>query len=130
MSSSPGTIEITRVTKTYRMGVGRARVREMMPPPFDAFLARSFPNWWRKDCFDALGDVNALIEGDSSVGVIGHNGAGKTTLLKLIAGVTSPTRGSIITEGRVAALLDMVVGFHPELTGRENLALVGGIYGF
>jgi ABC-type polysaccharide/polyol phosphate transport system ATPase subunit len=122
-------ITISEMTKTYRIGVGRARIREMTPPPFDRGLAKLFPNWWTRNCVDALQDVSFSIEKGTSVGIVGHNGAGKTTLLKLIAGVTAPTKGSIHVNGKIAALLDVVVGFHPELTGRENLGLLGGIYG-
>jgi ABC-type polysaccharide/polyol phosphate transport system ATPase subunit len=117
------------VVKTYRVGVGRARIREMTPPPFDVALERMFPNWWRRDTFNAVDDVSFSIEKGTAVGLIGHNGAGKTTLLKLISGVTAPTTGSIDVQGRAAAILDVTVGFHPDLTGRENLFLVGNMYG-
>lgn len=127
--SNPETIRLEDVTKTYRRGIGRARVREMTPPPFDRWLARAFPNWWSKDTFNALEGVSLSIERGSSVGLIGHNGAGKTTTLKLIAGVTAPTIGSVTVTGRIAALIDVVVGFHPELTGRENVFLLGAIHG-
>jgi ABC-type polysaccharide/polyol phosphate transport system ATPase subunit len=117
------------VVKTYRVGVGRARVREMTPPPFDRGLERAFPRWWRRDTFNAVDGVSFDVERGSAVGLIGHNGAGKTTLLKLISGVTAPSSGTISVAGRVAAILDVTVGFHPELTGRENLFLVGNMYG-
>ncbi len=118
------------LTKTYRVGVGRARVREMLPWPFDRAVARTFPRWWLKDTFDALDDVTLTVEAGSSVGIVGHNGAGKTTLLKVISGVTEPTRGTISATGRIAALLDVLVGFHQELTGRENAYLLGAMQGF
>jgi ABC-type polysaccharide/polyol phosphate transport system ATPase subunit len=123
-------IETRGATKTYRPGVGRARVREMTPPPFDRGLARLFPTWWWRGTFNALEDVTVSIEAGSSVGIVGHNGAGKTTLLKVIAGITSPTRGSVSVSGRVAALIDALVGFHPDLTGRENAFLLGAMHGF
>lgn len=118
------------VTKTYRIGVGRARVREMLPWPLDGAVQRAFPRWWTKDTFNALEDVSFSVPAGGGVGLIGHNGAGKTTMLKTIAGVTSPTGGSVKTSGRVAALIDVLVGFHPDLTGRENTYLLGAIYGF
>jgi len=62
--------------------------------------------------------------------MVGHNGAGKTTTLKVVDGVTSPTSGSVHVSGRIAALLDALVGFNPELTGRENIALLGAMHGF
>jgi lipopolysaccharide transport system ATP-binding protein len=118
-----------RVTKTYRIGVGRARVREMLPWPVDRAVARMFPRWWVKDTFDALEDVSVRVERGSSVGIVGHNGAGKTTLLKVIAGVTAPTRGTVRTEGKIGALIDVLVGFHPDLTGEENSYLLGAMHG-
>jgi ABC-type polysaccharide/polyol phosphate transport system ATPase subunit len=118
------------VTKAYRAGVGRARIREMLPWPLDAGGRRLFKRWWLRDTFHALQDVSLAVEAGSSVGIIGHNGAGKTTLLRIIAGITSPTSGAIATNGRVAALIDVLVGFHPELTGRENVYLLGAIQGF
>lgn len=118
-----------RVTKTYRIGVGRARVREMLPWPIDRAVSRTFPRWWKRDTFDALDDVSLTVSAGSSVGIVGHNGAGKTTLLKVIAGVTAPTRGRVTTSGRVGALLEVLVGFHPDLTGVENSYLLGAILG-
>jgi ABC-type polysaccharide/polyol phosphate transport system ATPase subunit len=127
--SSSEVIRLDRVTKTYRTGIGRARVREMMPPPIDRVVARAFPKWWRRNTFNAVEDVSLSLESGTSVGFVGHNGAGKTTTLKVIAGVTYPTRGSVKVRGRLAALIDVVVGFHPELTGRENVYLLGSVHG-
>jgi lipopolysaccharide transport system ATP-binding protein len=122
-------IRLNNIVKTYRQGVGRARIREMTPPPFDRGLARAFPKWWKRDTFNALDGISLSVERGNSVGLIGHNGAGKTTTLKVIAGVTEATSGSVQVRGRIAALIDVVVGFHPELTGRENVFLLGSIHG-
>ena len=130
MHSRDVAVAVNDVTKVYRVGVGRARIREMTPPPFDRGLSKVFPKWWNRNCINALDQVSFSIEAGSSVAFVGHNGAGKTTLLKMVAGVTTPTMGSIHVKGKIAALLDVVVGFHTELTGRENLALLGGIYGY
>jgi ABC-2 type transport system ATP-binding protein len=79
--------------------------------------------------FYALEDVDLDIEVGTTVGLLGHNGSGKSTLLKCIAGIIQPTSGSVRTIGRLAALLELGAGFHPELTGRENVFLNGSILG-
>lgn len=79
--------------------------------------------------FTALDDVSLEVRRGECVGVIGSNGAGKSTLLKLISRITSPTRGKIYIDGRVSSMLEVGTGFHPELTGRENIYLNGSILG-
>ena len=77
----------------------------------------------------SLQDINFEIEQGDAVGIIGRNGAGKSTLLKLLSKVTKPTTGKIYTNGRIASLLEVGTGFHPEMTGRENVFLNGAILG-
>lgn len=77
----------------------------------------------------SLKDINFDIEDGDAVGIIGRNGAGKSTLLKILSRITSPTTGSIKVKGRVASLLEVGTGFHPELSGRENIFLNGAILG-
>lgn len=77
----------------------------------------------------ALKDINLKVEPGEVVGIIGKNGAGKSTLLKLLSNITSPTTGKIIYSGRVASLLEVGTGFHPEMTGRENIYMNGSIMG-
>jgi ABC-2 type transport system ATP-binding protein len=85
---------------------------------------RAYEEFW------ALRDVSFTVEAGQSFGLIGANGSGKTTLLKLMAGILRPTSGQIRIHGRVAALLELGAGFHPDLTGRENIYLNGSILGF
>ncbi|MGH9039863.1 MAG: ABC transporter ATP-binding protein [Acidimicrobiia bacterium] len=83
----------------------------------------------RYEEFKALDDINLAIEAGTTVGLLGHNGSGKSTLLKCIAGIIQPTSGTVRSSGRMAALLELGAGFHPELTGRENVYLNGSILG-
>src|SRR5437868_5127913 len=83
----------------------------------------------RKEKFWALKDINLEVKEGERLGIIGNNGAGKTTLLKILSRITPPTSGEIEIEGRVASLLEVGTGFHPELSGRENIFLNGAILG-
>ncbi|MCQ8102487.1 ATP-binding cassette domain-containing protein [Methylomonas sp. SURF-2] len=77
----------------------------------------------------ALRDINFAVERGSAFGIVGHNGTGKSTLLSLLLGTIPPDRGNIRMHGRVASMLELGAGFHPELTGRENIFLYGSILG-
>jgi ABC-2 type transport system ATP-binding protein len=81
------------------------------------------------DKFDALKDISLQINFGETLGLIGHNGSGKSTLLKIIGGITDADSGSVKRRGRMAALLELGAGFHPDLTGRENIYLNAAILG-
>ncbi len=113
-------IEIENVGKRFRL------YREKSDS-----LKEKFVNIGRNDHEDfwALRDIDFSVQEGEMVGLLGHNGSGKSTLLKCIAGILRPTTGSIRTAGRIAALLELGSGMHPELTGRENVFLNGSILG-
>ncbi len=96
------------------------------------FISGPKDNWWRrlpKQRFQALEDVSFAIRPGEVVGIIGRNGAGKSTLLKILTQITAPSHGEADLHGRVGSLLEVGTGFHPELTGRENIFLNGSILG-
>ena len=119
-------IEVEQVSKRYRLGEHRsgARLGEAAAAALRRVGKRPRPEeiW-------SLRDVSFTVEEGHALGVIGRNGAGKSTLLKILGRITEPTSGVTRTRGRVAALLEVGTGFHPELTGRENLFLNGAILG-
>lgn len=121
-------IEIQNLGKQYRR-------REQSGKRYKTLRDSLMSAWWKKtkeqddDFFWALRHLDVSINPGEIMGVIGANGAGKSTLLKLLTRVTAPTEGSFTLRGRVASLLEVGTGFHPELTGRENIFLSGTIMG-
>jgi lipopolysaccharide transport system ATP-binding protein len=133
-------ISIENVSKMYRLGeVSSGTLRDDInrawaklrgkPDPFSTVGVSNQLESTSGDCVWALKDINLEIKEGEILGIIGGNGAGKSTLLKLLSRVTSPSAGRIRTYGRIVSLLEVGTGFHPELTGRENIYLNGAILG-
>ena len=134
------TIQIENVSKLYRLGqIGTGTISHDLnrwwckvrgkPDPYQCIGKDNARENSGGDYAWALKDVNMNIEQGQILGIIGRNGAGKSTLLKLLSRVTAPTSGNIKIKGRIASLLEVGTGFHPELTGRENIFLNGAILG-
>src|SRR6185503_2912364 len=115
-------LKFDRVSKKYRI----YQESEQVPGKLRSLTRRLFGN--RND-FWALRDVSFEVERGEALGIIGQNGAGKSTILKLLSSITAPTKGRISINGRLAALIEVASGFHPELTGRENVYLNGSLLG-
>jgi lipopolysaccharide transport system ATP-binding protein len=124
-------IRVENLGKRYRMGARsnayatlRERITSAVRSPFKASSARA-----GRETFWALKGISFDVQPGEIVGIIGRNGAGKSTFLKILSRITAPTEGHVEIDGRVSSLLEVGTGFHPELTGRENVYLNGAILG-
>jgi lipopolysaccharide transport system ATP-binding protein len=118
-------IEFQHVSKKFKIGTAQQpylSLRDSISNFFDFKKSKTSE-------FYALNDVSFSVEQGDTLGIIGNNGAGKSTLLKVLSKITPPTSGQIITRGRIASLLEVGTGFHPELTGRDNVFMNGSILG-
>ncbi len=128
MSAPPqgAAISAVEISKLYRRHAQRNQFKTLK----SALLTGSvLSDLSPAETFTALEDVSFEVPRGSTFGVIGENGSGKSTLLKLVAGITKPTRGSLVVDGRVSALIELGAGFHPEISGRENVAINGVMLG-
>ena len=117
-------IKVENISKLYQIGdTSSGSLRESIAGLFSSGGKRRTEDFW------ALKDISFEVKKGEAVGIVGKNGAGKSTLLKVLSRITEPTRGRIEINGRVSSLLEVGTGFHPELTGRENVYLNGTILG-
>ena len=131
-------IEVKKIGKKYNITHQRGSyialrdiISNIIKSPFSFFWTKTkrVAGFEKQEEFWALSDINFSIEKGEVVGIIGKNGAGKSTLLKILSQITPPTTGEIVINGKIGSLLEVGTGFHPELTGRENIFLNGAILG-
>ncbi len=123
---APPRLLFDHVTKTFRDRSAPRVLRDAIPSAMSLLAGRSGP---RRTRFVALDDVSFEVAAGEALGIVGHNGAGKSTSLKLAAGVYRPDSGKVVRSGRASSLIELSAGFHPDLTGRENVFLSGALVG-
>src|SRR5688572_32595404 len=129
-SREAGRIVVDGVWKKFQRGERHDSLRDLIPNTVGRLLGRRRdPLALRTNDFWALKNIGFEVLPGQALGIIGHNGAGKSTLLKLLTRILRPTLGRIQTRGRIGALIEIAAGFHPDLTGRENVFLQGAIMG-
>jgi ABC-type polysaccharide/polyol phosphate transport system ATPase subunit len=121
-------IEVRGVRKTYRR-FSRRRQRQFATLKSALLSGRVLSDLRPDETFDALTGVSFDVAAGRTFGIVGRNGSGKSTMLKMIAGIGRPTEGSVVVKGRVSALIELGAGFHPEISGRENVYINGMMLG-
>ena len=123
-------IDVDGVWKKFRRGEVHDSLRDLIPAAARRlFRGAPSPDELAENDFWALRDITFSVDGGQALGIIGPNGAGKSTMLKLLSGILRPNRGDIGVRGRLRSLIEVSAGFHPDLTGRENVFLNGSILG-
>ncbi len=131
-------IDVKKISKTYKIHHERGGYVTLRDVLMETFLhpiqflkkkAKKMTGLEKEEIFWALKDISFKVEKGETLGIIGANGAGKSTLLKILSQITPPSHGEVIVRGKMTSLLEVGTGFHPELTGRENISLNGAIIG-
>jgi|CXWL01.1.fsa_nt_gi lipopolysaccharide transport system ATP-binding protein len=122
-------LEMIEVSKKFKRGEIFDSLRDLIPALTGQLIKRLTSDQLERQEFWALKDISFTVKKGEAFGIIGHNGAGKSTILKLLSGILRPTKGKIIVSGKISALIEVGAGFHPDLTGRENIFLNGAILG-
>jgi len=134
-------LEISRISKKYRIGTYDEKSNDTFVGSIISLIKSPFKNFRKlyrmanfndkdtKDIIYAVKNISFTVNKGEIIGIIGKNGAGKSTLLKILSRITEPSSGSVKIRGRISSLLEVGTGFHPELTGRENVYLNGAILG-
>jgi ABC-type polysaccharide/polyol phosphate transport system ATPase subunit len=129
ISQNDAVLSMEHVSKKFRRGEIYDSLRDLIPAMVGRVGRRAPAGALREKEFWALDDVSFEVRRGEAFGIVGSNGAGKSTILKLLSGIMKPTRGSMVVRGRLSALIEVGAGFHPDLTGRENIYLNGTILG-
>ena len=119
-------IDVSHVTKIYRRYARRRQFSTLKSAILSGTMIRDLKP---EETFPALKDVSFTVEAGRTYGIIGRNGSGKSTALKIVAGITKPTSGTVKVQGRISALIELGAGFHPEISGRENVYINGIMLG-